>query len=416
MSDEINVKVTKYADRKNWIMYYIDPVTEKTVPRSTKRTNQRDAERAAAKWEADLRAGRYHADSRITWSDFRERYESEKLSSLAVRSLQAASAAMNHLERVIDPKRLSSITSATMSRFQADLRAEGMKDTTIAAHLGHLRAAMGWAVSMGFLPKVPDMHRPKRAKGRKLMRGRPVTGEEFDRMLKAVPEVRPHDAPQWERYLRGLWLSGLRLEESTIFSWDLDAPFSVDLTGKHPRFRIYAEAEKGHQDRLLPMTPDLADFLLKTPEAERQGPVFPLIGLQTARPMTPKRIGRILTKIGEKARVIVNRDTRVRKKKVKGVVKTVKEEVTKYASAHDLRRAFGTRWAPRVKQATLRLLMRHRSIETTLAYYVDIDADDVADELWRAHGSINTSINSPENPAPHSEETPPQETKQPLIE
>jgi hypothetical protein len=27
--------------------------------------------------------------------------------------------------------------------------------------------------------------------------------------------------------------------------------------------------------------------------------------------------------------------------------------------------------------------MRHRSIETTLKYYVEQDADEVADELWR---------------------------------
>ena len=57
----------------------------------------------------------------------------------------------------------------------------------------------------------------------------------------------------------------------------------------------------------------------------------------------------------------------------------------KYASAHDLRRSFGTRWAGRVKPATLQLLMRHKSIETTLKYYVAQDADDVADELWKGY-------------------------------
>ena len=58
----------------------------------------------------------------------------------------------------------------------------------------------------------------------------------------------------------------------------------------------------------------------------------------------------------------------------------------KFASAHDLRRAFGTRWASRVRPATLQLLMRHRSIETTLKYYVAQDADEVGDELWRNYG------------------------------
>jgi hypothetical protein len=43
--------------------------------------------------------------------------------------------------------------------------------------------------------------------------------------------------------------------------------------------------------------------------------------------------------------------------------------------------------ARRVKPATLQLLMRHRSIETTMKYYVGLDADDVADELWQGYGS-----------------------------
>ncbi len=74
---------------------------------------------------------------------------------------------------------------------------------------------------------------------------------------------------------------------------------------------------------------------------------------------------RVLSEIGRRAGVVV------------------KKSAGKFASAHDLRRSFGTRWAPRVKPATLQLLMRHRSIETTLKYYVAQDADEIADELWK---------------------------------
>lgn len=345
-------------------MRYVDPITGKQVARSTRATRRREAERIAAKWEAELQDGRYRPASKITWAEFREQYEEQKLATLADKTQESAATAMNHLERVINPKRLISLSSATLSRFQTVLRKEGMKDTTIAAYLAHIRPAFGWAVSMGMLREVPDMHPPKRAKGRKLMRGRPITTEEFKRMIQAAPKVRKHDPTPWKRYLRGLWRSGLRLEESTVFSWDEDSPFAVDLTGKHPRFRIYAEAEKGHQDRLLPMTPDFADFLLSTPEEERTGPVFPLAGRWTGKPITPRRIGRVVSAIGELAEVVVN--------KADG----------KYASAHDLRRAFATRWATRVMPATLQLLMRRQSIETTMRYYVDLDADDLAAELW----------------------------------
>jgi integrase len=200
-----------------------------------------------------------------------------------------------------------------------------------------------------------------------MLGGRPITAEEFERMLPAVPKARKKDPDVWTRYLTGLWLSGLRLEESTVLSWDLESPFAVDLSGRHPRFRIYAEAEKGNRDRLLPMTPDFAEWLLPTPEVERDGRVFKLNGVKTGTPITPKRVSRIITKIGKKAGVVVN--------KAEG----------KFASAHDLRRTFGTRWARKVMPAVLRQLMRHSSIETTMAYYVDLDADAVADELWAGH-------------------------------
>jgi hypothetical protein len=66
---------------------------------------------------------------------------------------------------------------------------------------------------------------------------------------------------------------------------------------------------------------------------------------------------------------------------------------------------FVRRWASRAKPATLQLLMQHRSIETTLKYYVDQDADDVADELWRAFPNLGKSSGKSRRKSPHSEGT-----------
>jgi hypothetical protein len=38
--------------------------------------------------------------------------------------------------------------------------------------------------------------------------------------------------------------------------------------------------------------------------------------------------------------------------------------------------------------------MRHRSIETTLKYYVAQDADEIADELWKSFGDRQESAPS----------------------
>ena len=134
-------------------------------------------------------------------------------------------------------------------------------------------SALRWAVKVGMLTKAPEVTMPKRAKGASVMKGRPISGEEFDRMLEAVPKVlgdetnpaEPAMVESWQHYLSGLWLSGLRLAESLELSWDRDDKLCVDLQpGEHPMLRIPAALEKGNKDRLLPMAPEFAEFLLQT--------------------------------------------------------------------------------------------------------------------------------------------------------
>jgi integrase len=362
------VGVVRYPDRPYYMMRFVDPITGQHRARSTRTNVRREAERMAAKWEAELLNGQYRPPCNITWEDFRERYEAEKAPTLAANTVNATATAFNHLERIVNPKHLGAINSTVLSQFHSRLRKEGMKPTTLATHLRHLRAAFSWAVSMEMLPAVPNFHMPARPRGQSLMRGRPVTLVEFQKMLANVTGVRPRDADSWRFFLQGLWLSGLRIDEAVQLSWDDEEAFAIELAGRHPKFRIYAEAEKGRRDRLLPMTPDFAEFVLQVPPSERAGYVFRLSGRCTKRQMTSGRASRIVSAIGKSAGIVVNKADQ------------------KYASAHDLRRAFGTRWAARVKPATLQLLMRHKSIETTMKYYVHQDADDVADELWAEYG------------------------------
>jgi integrase len=215
-------------------------------------------------------------------------------------------------------------------------------------------------------------------------KGRAITGEEFDRMLAAVPKVIGDDpaiVETWKRYLRGLWLSGLRLGESLELYWDRDDRLCVDLSGKRPMLRIPAPLEKGKQDRQLPIAPDFFEFLQEIPEAERTGRVFrPGRRCHTGERLVDDRIGRLVSKIGEKAGV------KVWTHPVSGNVK--------YASAHDLRRSFGFRWAMKVMPAVLQQMMRHENIDTTMEFYVGRDAEATADEIWQAYGRGNSSGNT----------------------
>ena len=82
-----------------------------------------------------------------------------------------------------------------------------------------------------------------------------------------------------------------------------------------------------------------------------------------------QQVGKIVSRIGEKAGVIVNPKT------------------GKFASAHDLRRSFGDRWSEALMPADLMVLMRHETIDTTMRYYVRRQAKSTAAKLWEAAGA-----------------------------
>ncbi|WP_437231043.1 tyrosine-type recombinase/integrase [Planctomicrobium sp. SH661] len=339
-------------------MRYIDPETGTEHARSTGKVVLRDAEREAGKWEKELNEGTWKAPSRLTVEQFRERLENEKLTGLSAGYAATMHSVFEHFESIIGKEILiSRITPEVVSRFQSSLRANGIKESTIRTYLKHFKAALAWAAEIDLIRAAPKIQLPKHARTKSRMKGRPISNEEFKRMLSTAESVRPDDFQDWQRYLTGLWLSGLRLSESLILSWDDDSDFSVDLYGRRPRFKIQSEGQKAKRDELLPMTPDFATWLLQTPPEDRYGVVFKPGGYQQDKVM------RVVSAIGAKANV-----------KVGG---------KKHATAHDLRRSFGTRWSLKVRPAVLQKLMRHADIKTTMEFYVSHEADDIADELWR---------------------------------
>jgi integrase len=191
-----------------------------------------------------------------------------------------------------------------LSHLQAEMRRKGLAEATIKGNLAHLKAALRWAERIGLLVKAPRIDMPRRAKATDVMKGRPITTEEFD--------------------------------------------------------------------RLLPTAPEFAEFLLATPEANRTGRVFqPRARLVRGERLGHDRVSEIVRRIGQAAGVKVRVDPRTAR--------------VEFASAHDLRRSFGQRWAARVMPAVLQELMRHEVIETTLRYYVGRNSQNTARTLWEAH-------------------------------
>jgi integrase len=313
----------------------------------------------------------------MAWEAFRERYETEHMPSLKAETAAKIQVVFGLVDRILHAKRLLDVGDQQLSYLAATLRKEGKSESTLHSYLATLKAILNWGRRQKLInacPDFPRIQRRRKSGSRDLMKGRPLTQEEFDRMLLAVAHViGSHGVEAWTRYLEGLWLSGLRLSESLDFWWDRqDRLHPVFPRHGYPYLRVFAESEKGHSDRHLPMTPDFVEFLQQTPVSQRCGRVFQLPGM---RPGTAevhsKWVGKLISKIGAHAQVVVAGDLR-------------DLESVKFASAHDLRRAFGERWAGLVEVHELRELMRHESLETTMRFYVGRNAERTAEACHAA--------------------------------
>src|SRR5438105_3073030 len=104
--DEYQVSVVKFAKHTNLMLRYVDPTTGKQKHKSAKTTKRTEAVKAAGKWEEELRSGVVQS-SKVTWAQFRERYESEVLNTLAPATDQKVQSIFKAVETHIKPLLLS---------------------------------------------------------------------------------------------------------------------------------------------------------------------------------------------------------------------------------------------------------------------------------------------------------------------
>lgn len=385
MSDEIRVHVVTRKG-KNFYLRYTDPVTGKRIEKNSGTTSKRKALRAAGEWQAELNQGMDDRGKVTYWAEFRRRYESDHTFNLRKRSLDDISTVFNVIEKTMKPDRINRITPQWITRFVNIRLEQGRSPSTVEGDLRQLKAALNWAKVQGFISTVPNFPKLKKARRAKQMKGRPITAEEFERMLAAVEKMpkRQHESIRY--LLRGLWLSGLRIGEALSLTWDAWADgIRVDTSGEFTVLLISAEDEKGGKDREYPITPDFEDFLLATAADERKGFVFnPVLYRGPSRRVDT--VSKAISRVGELAGVKVDEKPA---KKGNG-------KVPVYASAHDCRRAFGHRWARKVMPMVLKELMRHESVTTTEKFYVGIQAQETARHLRETEShlkKVNGEVN-----------------------
>jgi integrase len=326
----------------------------------------------------------------MPWEDFRDQYSRLKVATFrSVHARDTAEIRLDLCESIIKPRTLGDMAKpATLARLQAELLAgEGGKRRerdedgkqkpkrprsphTVRSYMATLLAALNWAFR-------PMKHLPERIEFDLIDcddpdKGRPITTEEFERMLAAIPKVVGEDkAESWRYLLRGMWESGLRRSEAMRTAWDTDGAIIPHFSRNQPLpvLHIPAKMQKNRRAQDVPTTPAFAALLEETPVASRTGWIFNPSPRRGTGRLSVAQAGRIISKIGRKALVVVNANG-------------------KAGSSHDFRRSFGQRMADAgLPPRDLMSIMRHSSMATTERYYL---RDRVQDQATRIATYLGT--------------------------
>lgn len=360
---------------RNIEVQWEDPTTGRLRTRSTGTKKEREAIAFQLNLETKLNDDEGEGTDVTTFALAADRYESEVLSSRAEKTQNKWKATRHHVEQIIDPQFVSALKSKKIGQLANALRAKHLAALTVKGYLSYLRTFLKWCKKEWMIREVPNFEMPRRVNK---MKGRPITQEEFDRMIAALPDVfQPVLIPTWTFFLRGLWLSGLRLGEALKLTWDR-SDFCVNLESGIVRIKIEANAQKSTKAQLLPVAPDFSDFLLtEVPPKARRGRVFKVSLYEDGREIRLDTCSNKIQDIGQAAGVKVEeKPAKPSMTKKPGKSKPEGPRI-KYASAHDFRRAFGKRWRKKVKSDVLKALMRHASITTTEQFYDDETAEEV---------------------------------------
>lgn len=225
----------------------------------------------------------------MTWEHASERYQENKKRRRRDKSNQDSASRVDIAGRIFEAGRANRglppgatlqeyTTLEAMEYLQEQLLegAEGRYDSrspnTVNSMMGAVMAFVTYCHDHEWIDRVPPV---KKLEVDEVMLGRPITGEEFDRMLAAVPKVvGTGTAESWRFTLRVLWESGFRIADVMQFSWDDDErkihPIWPSRSGQHATILVPSK-QKNKKVEEIPVLPGLHQLLDIVPAVDRTG-------------------------------------------------------------------------------------------------------------------------------------------------
>lgn len=365
---QIKVRIVK-SSRDGYLLKWQDPDSTKEPQKKCRGKTQRARETERRKRQEELN----DTFAESTWKAFWVEFESSHLNSRSKSYRSQCLMMHKRVQAVASSRGISNLRCTDIDRVlilsvQAMVQGSDVEHATVDNAMRTLWAMVSWGQDVGL---IPEFRRPRKRRGKiekqvQKSKGRSLSGEEIDRIEKAIPLcVKPFEqSAEFTAALHVMRLIGMRLTECWLFSWEpmqgTHFPILLDTSSAAIEF---SDIQKSGVDCTVPLTNDAVVWLRQLRDQRLQVPdpspwVCRTVG-QRGEHKTPSRLGRVISDAGRMARVVVKRFQKQSGEKIK------------FASAHDLRRTFATNLQRDLTISERQRMTRHADAQTLLNHYAD---------------------------------------------
>ncbi len=302
------------TDRNGYVLKFYCPILRKRIRRNCGTRDRREARKLQRECQERLLNGEYlTSDGAITashvvqkairpatpdigdgdssgpsWQECYDRYLDHRRLRVRADSLVEIVSRLGIAERILeaqsrDDNRLEGLLMsdvATLDRLEylqerllagEECRYDTRSPHTVNSVLRAVMAFMRFCKGRGWVTEVPDL---QKVEFNEVMKGRPITQDEFQKMLDAAkPVVGDDSAASWIFAMKVLWESGFRAGDLMDFSWDNPRhihPIWPTQADRLPTIAIPSSQKNGRVQE-VPMLPGLEVLLRGIPDHQRTG-------------------------------------------------------------------------------------------------------------------------------------------------